>query len=523
MQVFGYLLGFAQNCICFYNFVLQLLYRTNALFLGAILAAPDGQRDAPVAGAGKVPVLEVFQPFAKAAFTGCGGFPVDGLVQFKHALLHGRRLDKPTIEWIVQHGAVSAPAVWIRVDVFFGTEKFVFFLQLDHDVDVYRPFFYLTVVFDVAASKIGHFGHEAAPFVYQRHGVACLIFDHQRYNAVLFGHPEVVGTKSRCNVYDARTIFGADKIAQKRLEGWPVGLHVRQQLLVFDPFQFAAFHFGYDLDVGDGLVAWLDVFGFEVRVLLRKVLAEAVFGQNHNHGCARVAVETAHFDVGDVFTQGYRRIGRQRPGRGGPGQEVLVVAVHNFEHGDRRCIADFAVSVGLVQFMRTQSCARCRGVRLDGIAFVQQVFVVQLLQQPPHRLDVVVFVSDVRIVEVDPVADFAGDVVPAVFVHHHRFAALAVVIVYRDGFTDVFLGDAQFFLHTQFDWQTVGIPAAFALYALAFHGVVTAKNIFNGPRHHVVDAGHPVGGRRSFVKYVAVFYIALFDAFFKNVLFFPKC
>ena len=127
VQVFGHFLGFAQNRIGFADFFLQLLDRTDALFLCPILAAPDGQRDAPVTRAGKVPVLQVFKPFAKTPFTRCSGFPVDGLVQFKHTLLHRRSLDEPTVERVIQHRAVGTPAVWIRVYVFFGPEQFVLF------------------------------------------------------------------------------------------------------------------------------------------------------------------------------------------------------------------------------------------------------------------------------------------------------------------------------------------------------------------------------------------------------------
>ena len=146
-----------------------------------------------------------------------------------------------------------------------------------------------------------------------------------------------------------------------------------------------------------------------------------------------------------------------------------------------------------------------------------------MLQEPPNRLDVIVFVSDVGIVQVYPVTSFAGDVVPTVFVHHHRFAALLVVFVYTDAFADVIFGDAQGFFYTQLDGQAVGIPAAFALHPLAFHGVVATKNIFNGTRHHVVDARHPVGRGRTFVKYITVFNRSLRDALLKNALFFPKC
>ena len=137
---------------------------------------------------------------------------------------------------------------------------------------------------------------------------------------------------------------------------------------------------------------------------------------------------------------------------------------------------------------------------MDGITLVQQFFVVQLAEQPPYRLDVVVFKGDVGVVEVDPVAHFAGDVVPQVLVAHHGFTALGVVFVNCDFGADVFFGDAQFFFNAEFDGQAVGVPASFTFYAFALHGLVAAKQVFYRTRHDVVDAGHAIGGGGTLIK-----------------------
>ena len=69
VQVFGHSLVFAQGGIGLVDLILQFLNRTDAFFQGTLLVAPNWERDAPVARAGEVPVLQVFEPFAKTAFT----------------------------------------------------------------------------------------------------------------------------------------------------------------------------------------------------------------------------------------------------------------------------------------------------------------------------------------------------------------------------------------------------------------------------------------------------------------------
>ena len=316
-------------------------------------------------------------------------------------------------------------------------------------------------------------------------------------------------------MYYPGTIFGSDKATLDDTEGI-FGVLVRQgigqQLLVADAgevFALALSHF----NVRNGLVSALvsskignlRYFG----VFIAKLLFYQGCGQHDGNGGKGVLVVGLDDRIVDVGSNGQCRIGGQGPWCGGPGQDKQVAesfeevwqrSFDGFKLSNNGGIGNIAVAARLVKFMRAEAGACCRRIGLDGIALVQQLFVVQLAKQPPYRLDVVIFKGDIGVVEVYPVTHLAGDVVPEVFVAHHGFAALGVVIIDADFGTDVFFGDAQFFFYAEFDGQAVGVPAAFAFYAFALHGLVATKEVFYRPRHDVVDAGHTIGGGGTFVK-----------------------
>ena len=100
---------------------------------------------------------------------------------------------------------------------------------------------------------------------------------------------------------------------------------------------------------------------------------------------------------------------------------------------------------------------------------------MQLFKQPPQAFYVVVFVGNVGVLHIHPIAHFLGKVFPNALKRHHVLAAGGVVVGYRNLSADVVFGDAQFFFHLQFYGQPVRIPAAFAVYLLAQQGLVAAK------------------------------------------------
>jgi hypothetical protein len=171
--------------------------------------------------------------------------------------------------------------------------------------------------------------------------------------------------------------------------------------------------------------------------------------------------------------------------------------------------------------MARQDGAAPRAVPLNFVALVEQALVPDLLQQPPDRFDVLRFVGDVRVIQIDPVAHAAGEVVPQLAVLQHALAAGRVVAV--DAVVEDVLAvlQPQLFFDLDLDGEAVGVPAGFALHAVALHRLVPAEQVLDRPRHDVVDAGASVGSGRAFVKGKRRRPFALGEALFEKVFLFP--
>ena len=143
--------------------------------------------------------------------------------------------------------------------------------------------------------------------------------------------------------------------------------------------------------------------------------------------------------------------------------------------------------------MAAEACTCGGRIWLDGVALVEQVLVVELLEQPPQALDVLVVVGNVGVLHVHPVAHLVRKVGPLGGVHHHVLAATAVIVLNGNLGADVFLGDAQFLLHTEFHRQAVCIPTGLALHLEALHGLETTECIFQRTGKYMVNARMSVG------------------------------
>ena len=174
------------------------------------------------------------------------------------------------------------------------------------------------------------------------------------------------------------------------------------------------------------------------------------------------------------------------------------------ELGHNGRVFHIAVGAGLVELMRAQSCPRHGAVGLNGVSLVQHALLVQLRQQPPHRLHVLGVVGHVRCVHVHPVAHLTREVVPLRGVAHHRLAACVVVFLDRQLGADVFFGDAELLFHAQLHRESVGVPSRFPLHTVSFQRLEPAENVLDGPRHHVVNARLSVGRRGAFKKHIGL-------------------
>ena len=302
----------------------QLLDGTDADLLFLVLGGPDGQRHAPEAGAGEVPIDEVLEPVAETTGAGGGRLPLDGLVQLHHTLFVGGRLDEPGVERIVEHGLVGAPAVRVVVGVLLALEKLALLLQHHHDIDV-QGFVLLGfgrvvgVLHELAGvgavglhvhAVLDKFGVEVldavelAGAIDHRLADAVLVDHHERRDAGGGGHALIVGAEGRSDVHDAGTVFRGDIVAGDDAEGTLAGVHPRDELLVGDAHEIFA------LELLHNLRGFLEHRGNQR------------FGHQDVAGLFVVRMHGLQHHIVDVRTHAQRRVARQRPRGGRPRNRV---------------------------------------------------------------------------------------------------------------------------------------------------------------------------------------------------------
>ena len=518
------------NGLLYFN--VKLFYGADALFFLSVLSAPDGQRSAPVAAAGKVPVLDVLQPLAEAARTCAGGLPGDGFVECHHLILHGRSLDEPAVKRIVQHGKVCAPAMRIAVDVLLHLECAAIGLHHYAEVDVQGAFFLNVLevllvsgldvpsgVFLVGRVYGGGEGgihvfqaHEAALTVYLGLGIAILVHGHDCADSGSCRNAFVVCAEGGGDMHYASTVTCGDIVSGNYAESVSGGLEPRNELMIADTYKVLALETAVQYLVRHNFVAFLVGFHRDFGTLRIEPGAKEVLGKHIHCRSARVGVEGQYADVLDLRTHAKCGIGRKGPGRGGPGQEVCGNGFRAV-NGLRNAVLDYLelhggggvayilVAAGLVELMGAEAGAVCGRIRLDGVALVQEALVINLLEEVPQGLDVAVVVGDVRVLHVYPVTYALCHVFPFGGIFHHLLAAGGVVFVYAHLGADIGLSDAKLFLHAKLYGKAVGIPACPAGYAVTRLRLIAADGILDGARHHVVNAGHSVCRRRAFKEH----------------------
>ena len=368
-----------------------------------------------------------------------------------------------------------------------------------------------------------------------------LIENEERRDAGGLGHLGIVGTKRGRNVDNARTVFGGDIVAGDDTEGALThfdktiatdaenavgvrrgvvlhevgsrvverfaGLYPRHELGIAHTHEVAALEVGH-YAIGQHLVAGCEGhFGFGALGL--EVGSQATFGQDGGDLLAVVGVERLHCHVVDVRADAEGGVRGEGPRRGGPGEEHRAApfgecrgGVEHFElSGDGR-VLHIAIGAGLIEFVARKAGAGSGAVGLNGVTFVEVALVIQLTKQPPEGFDVRIFVRHIGVFHVHPVAHEVRKVGPFARKLHDVATTLGVVFLDRDFLADVFLGDAEFLLHTEFYRQTVRIPTGFALHLEALHRFVTAEHVLDGARHHVVNARMPVGRGGAFEKHI---------------------
>jgi len=156
------------------------------------------------------------------------------------------------------------------------------------------------------------------------------------------------------------------------------------------------------------------------------------------------------------------------------------------------------------------------------MALIDETLLPELLEDPPHRFNIVVGIGDIGILEIDPEADAAGDFIPLLQIRPDALPAFGVEFV-DAVFDDLVLAvQAEALFYFNLHRQAVGIPAGLAFNPEALHGAQAADRILDGAGDDMMDAGPAVGGRGAFEKDKGIVFVALRDAALKNPLFLPE-
>ena len=231
------------GCNRFFDLIIKSRDTVDTYFFLAVVSTPDRKRSTPVTASGQIPVLKILEPFAKTPRTGRRGFPFDCLIECYKPVFDSRSLDKPTVEGIIDHRLVCAPAMRVIMSMLLDAECVTGLLHLHtyHDVEVFglRSGSLVILAARVEARIISVLDeitlmpliqrdidtalHESigaligkiilAREVDHRTGITIACNHEQRRYAGRLGNFGVVSAECRRDMDDARTIFGCDIIA----------------------------------------------------------------------------------------------------------------------------------------------------------------------------------------------------------------------------------------------------------------------------------------------------------------------
>ena len=196
--------------------------------------------------------------------------------------------------------------------------------------------------------------------------------------------------------------------------------------------------------------------------------------------------------VPDAGADGGVEVRGERPGGGGPDRERQVGLVHQRQgDGDRR-VVHFPVAEA--DFVGGERGAALRPPPDHLLAPVEQALAVEFGERPPDALHIGAAVGGVGAVEVHPVADPVGHLLPVADVAEDRGAALLHEPADAVGLDFLAAVDAEFLLDLDLDGQAVGVPAGDALGEPAAHGPVAGEDILEDAGEDVAVVGPAVGG-----------------------------
>src|SRR5207237_10734145 len=131
---------------------------------------------------------------------------------------------------------------------------------------------------------------------------------------------------------------------------------------------------------------------------------------------------------------------------------------------------------------------------------VEQLLVAELLEDPPDRFHALGSIRPIRVLEVDPDPHLLGHLGPLIDVLEDTLPAELVEGLHAVTLDVLLAVQFELLLDLDLDGEAMSVPAALALRMESAHGLVAGKEVFHRPGQDVVDAGEPIGCRRSLIE-----------------------
>ena len=123
--------------------------------------------------------------------------------------------------------------------------------------------------------------------------------------------------------------------------------------------------------------------------------------------------------------------------------------------------------------------AAARAIRHHLVTFIEQAAVEDLLERPPHGLDVAIVVGDIGVVHIGPEAHALAHALPFALVFPHALFALGDERFHAILLDLILAVQAERLFHFQFHGQAMRIPAGLAQHLLALHGLVAGDQVLH--------------------------------------------
>ncbi len=419
----------------------------------AAFTAPDIQRSPPIPAPGNGPVVQVLQPVSKPFFPDKGRIPVHSVVVFDQLIPEFGHLDIPAGLCVVKQRGMASPAMRIVMHHLLLPEQFAI---------PRKPLDDLPIRIHNEHALPGGTGIFSG-----------IVYRLQNGQAVSPPGLIVVFPEGRRRMHNPRSVLRSNIICHRNIKGLLIGGNEGHQLLIFHIFQIFALSLVQDLVLSaqnPGGQMFFNIINrsFKPDSLIRRIRV-------HGQGC----------------------IGSQGPRCCGPYQEIFV-GVFPLEFDIHRRGFDLLIALG--HFMGSQTGAAAGAVGKDLVSFIDQPFLIKPVQNPPHRLNIVVIQCNIGMVYVNFIAHPFRHFPPKGLVFEHRLPAFLIEGGNAIFFDIPLVVQTQLLFHFDLHRQAVSIPSGLPPDLIALHGPVTADGILQCPGNHMMNPGTPIGSRRSLIE-----------------------